>query len=78
MGVCGKVEGCEEEFMVEVEIVVVVMGGINGNIQKIKENWYLVWGKLLEIIFNGVYKYVLGDFYDVMVVIKGSVVNLEK
>ena len=77
-GVRGKVEGSEEEFTAEAEIVVVATGGINGNIQKIKENWYPAWGKAPEIILNGAHKYALGDLHDATEAIKGSVVNLEK
>ena len=77
-GARGKVEGSEEEFTAEAEIVVVATGGINGNIQKIKENWYPAWGKAPEIILNGAHKYALGDLHDATEAIKGSVVNLEK
>lgn len=77
-GVRGKVEGSEEDFTAEAEIVIVATGGINGNIQKIKENWYPAWGKAPEIILNGAHKYALGDLHDATAAIKGSVVNLEK
>ena len=77
-GVRGKVEGSEEEFTAEAEIVIVATGGINGNIQKIKENWYPAWGKAPEIILNGAHKYAMGDLHDATATIKGSVVNLEK
>lgn len=77
-GVRGKLEGSEAEFTAEGEIVVVATGGINGNIKKIKENWYPSWGKPPEIILNGAHKYALGDLHDATSAIKGSVVNLEK
>ena len=77
-GARGKVEGSEEDFTAEAEIVIVATGGINGNIQKIKENWYPAWGKAPEIILNGAHKYALGDLHDATEAIKGSVVNLEK
>ncbi len=77
-GVRGRLEGGDEEFTAEGGIVVVATGGINGNIQKVKENWYPTWGTPPEVILNGAHKYALGDMHDATTAIKGSVVNLDK
>lgn len=77
-GVRGRLEGSEEEFSAEGGTVVVATGGINGNIQKVKENWFPTWGQPPEIILNGAHKYALGDMHEATTAIKGNVVNLEK
>ncbi|MEO0876666.1 MAG: FAD-dependent oxidoreductase, partial [Bacteroidota bacterium] len=77
-GVRGKLEGSDEEFTASGEIVVVATGGINGNIQKIKENWYPTWGTPPEVILNGAHKYAQGDLHEATSAIKGNIVNLDK
>jgi predicted oxidoreductase len=77
-GVHGQLEGKDTEFAAVAETVIVATGGINGNIEKIKQNWYPTWGKPPEVILNGAHKYALGDLHDATAAIDGNVVNLDK
>lgn len=77
-GVRGSIEGTDEAFEAKADVVVVATGGINGNIEKIKEHWYKPWGEPPEVILNGAHKYAMGDLHDATEAIEGSVVNLDK
>ncbi|MCB0689714.1 MAG: FAD-binding dehydrogenase [Saprospiraceae bacterium] len=77
-GVNGKKENSHEEFEALAEQVVIATGGINGSIERVKENWYKPWGKPPETILNGAHYYALGDLHDATTRINGNVVNLDK
>ena len=77
-GVSGKEEGTDTPFIAEAEVVVVATGGINGSIEKVKENWYKPWGEPPEIILNGAHPYALGDLHDAVQQQNGSVIHLDR
>lgn len=77
-GVRGEIEHSKEEFKVVASVVVVATGGINGSIEKIKQNWHPDCGDTPpEVILNGAHQYALGDLHDATHRINGSVVNLK-
>lgn len=78
VGVKGTLEKDGTPFLAKAEIVVVATGGINGSIQKVKENWYKPWGEPPKTILNGSHKYAIGDLHEATERINGNVVNLEK
>ncbi|HBH24791.1 MAG TPA: FAD-binding dehydrogenase [Cytophagales bacterium] len=57
IGVCGIIEKEEQPFEVKAEKVVLAAGGISGNIDFLKQNWYNPWGKPPEKILNGSHQY---------------------
>ncbi len=77
-GISGIDESNGTTFEIEADHVVVATGGICGNIEKVKENWYKPWGTPPEVILNGSHKYALGDFHDKISDIKGKVCHLDK
>jgi hypothetical protein len=77
-GVQGKQETDGSEFEAYADVVVIATGGINGSIERIKENWFPAWGTPPETILNGAHKYAIGDLHDATSRINGNVVNLEK
>lgn len=77
-GVHGQLEGGDREFTAIAEIVIVATGGINGNIEKVKQNWYPTWGQPPKVILNGAHEYALGDLHDATAAINGNIVNLDK
>lgn len=77
-GVRGTIESSNQPFEATAEVVIVATGGINGSIEKIKENWYKPWGEPPEVILNGAHKYAIGDLHEATEQINGSVVNLDK
>lgn len=77
-GVRGTIEQSNQPFEAIGEIVVVATGGINGSIEKVKENWYKPWGEPPEVILNGAHEYAVGDLHDATQKINGNVVHLDK
>ena len=77
-GVHGKREEDGGEFTAEAPIVIVATGGINGSIERVKQNWYQPWGTPPRIILNGAHPFAIGDLHDATEKINGSVVNLDK
>lgn len=77
-GVSGIQEDSKLPFSATADIVVVATGGINGNLEKIRQHWHTDWGTPPKVILNGAHKYALGDLHDATTAIDGSVVNLEK
>lgn len=77
-GVRGHTEDFKMPFEATGEIVIVASGGINGSIQRVKENWYQPWGTPPETILNGAHHFAVGDLHDATGKINGHVVNLEK
>ena len=77
-GLIGKEESSGTDFEINAENVVVASGGIGGNIEKVKSNWYKPWGEPPEIILNGSHKYALGDMHEVVSKNNGTISNLDK
>ncbi len=76
-GVRGMDEGRNEAFEAKGECVVIATGGINGSIEKVKENWYKPWGEAPEKILNGSHQYAIGDLHEASERINGHVTNLD-
>ena len=78
VGVAGEIEPTQVPFLAKAEAVVVATGGINGSIEKVKQNWYKPWGNPPETILNGSHKFAIGDLHEATERINGNIVNLEK
>jgi len=76
-GMTGIDESNGSSFEIEADHIVVATGGIGGNIEKVKENWYKPWGSPPEVILNGSHKYALGEFHDKISDINGKVCHLD-
>jgi uncharacterized protein len=76
-GVRGTDESTGEEFRAEADVVVVATGGINGSIERLKENWYKPWGAPPEVILNGSHQYGIGDLHDAAEKVNGNVTHLD-
>ncbi len=77
-GVSGVIEGEGKAFTANAEVVVVATGGINGSIEKIKDNWYQPWGTPPEVILNGAHPYAVGDLHEATERINGQVTHLDR
>lgn len=76
-GVSGVDDMRGEEFVINADRTIIATGGINGNIEKVKQHWYKPWGAPPKKILHGAHKYALGDLHDAMEKVNGSVVNLD-
>lgn len=77
-GVTGTQETDGTPFQITAEQTVVATGGINGSIERVKENWYPAWGDPPATILNGAHPYAIGDLHDATQRINGNIVNLDK
>ena len=66
-------DGAEREFFGDQ--VFVATGGINGNLQKVRDHWY--WGNPPADILNGSHPYCDGHLHDVVTNHGGNVTHLE-
>jgi len=74
-GCSGEIEATGERREFRGDHVVVATGGINGNLQKVREHWY--WDRVPEEILNGSHPYCDGYLHDVVARKGGSVTHLE-
>jgi len=78
----GRIAGCHGEIEASGEHrefragrTIVATGGINGNLQKVRDNWY--WGEAPEQLLNGSHPYCDGHLHDVVGAHGGCVTHLE-
>jgi predicted oxidoreductase len=78
----GRIVGCRGEIEATGEHreflggqVIVATGGINGNLQKVRDNWY--WGKAPDELLNGSHPYCDGHLHEVVNEHGGAVTHLE-
>lgn len=74
-GCRGVIEATGEEREFQAEQTLVATGGINGNLQKVRDHWY--WGDAPAEILNGSHPYCDGAMHDVVEEQGGVVTHLE-
>jgi len=77
-GVSGIAEDSGESFRAEADVVVVASGGINGSIERVKENWYKPWGKAPAVILNGSHRFADGTLHDAAAAVGANITHLDK
>lgn len=65
-------------FEASAEFTVVAAGGMGGNIERVKANWYKPWGKPPEVILNGADELTDGTMHDAVERIDGHLTHLDK
>jgi len=74
-GCRGMIEATGEECVFLGDQTIVATGGINGNLQKVRDNWY--WGRAPAELLNGSHPYCDGHLHDVVAQHGGIVTHLE-
>jgi len=77
-GVQGHHEKTGQGFEIEAPIVLAASGGINGDINRVKQEWDKSWGKAPQHILNGAHPYADGSVHDAIEKINGKVTNLHQ
>ena len=77
-GLQGSHEKTGRAFKVDAAIVLVASGGINGDINRVKQEWDQSWGQPPEHILNGAHKFADGRIHDAVERINGKVTNLHQ
>lgn len=81
----GRAEGCEGvdettgmPFEVRAEHVIVASGGINGNLDRVRQNWHRDWGTPPQRLLNGSHRFADGRLHDAAAAVGGAVSHLDK
>lgn len=81
----GRVVGCEgideltrEPFTVRADAVIVASGGLNGDLQRVRREWYKPWGAAPEQLLNGSHPSADGKLHDVVSELGGQVTHLDR
>ncbi len=65
-------------FEARAEQVVVAAGGINGDLDRVRQNWHRDWGKPPAVILNGSHRFADGRLHDATAAVGGVVTHLDK
>jgi predicted oxidoreductase len=81
----GRIDGAEgvderdgTAFAARATHVVVAAGGINGNLDRVRQNWHRDWGRPPEVILNGSHRFADGRLHDATVSVGGVLTHLDK
>ncbi len=78
LGVRGIEEESKETFEAMGKAIVVATGGVCGDIERVRREWYRPWGTPPEVLLNGSHPYANGELHDAVRQIGGSVTHLDK
>lgn len=80
----GRVSGCRGalettgvEFEANAESVVIAAGGINGDLDRVRQHWHADWARPPETILNGSHKYADGTLHDAAARLGARITHLD-
>jgi predicted oxidoreductase len=80
----GRITGCRgvleadgSEFEATGEAVVVAAGGINGNLDRVRQNWHADWSRPPDVILNGSHKFADGRLHDAAAQVGARITHLD-
>jgi len=76
-GLQGHLQNTGQFFEIEAPLVLVASGGINGDIERVKQEWDKSWGKPPQHILNGAHRYADGTLHTAVEKIDGKVTHLD-
>ncbi len=76
-GFNGLDEKNQESFVCKAENIIVATGGINGNMQKVRQHWHKEWNTPPDILLNGSHQFSDGLIHDEVHKIGGHIKNLD-
>jgi hypothetical protein len=77
-GVAGVDETNGAPFEARAEQVVVAAGGINGDLDRVRQNWHRDWGKAPAELLNGSHRFADGRLHDAVAASGGALTHLDK
>ncbi len=78
MGCQGIDEGTARPFAVHAEATVIAAGGINGNLDRVRENWHADWGTPPQVLLNGSHRFADGTLHDAAAAAGARITHLDK
>lgn len=76
-GCAGINEQTGEEFSAEGEAIIIAAGGIAGNLDMVRRNWYKDWGEPPELLLNGSHPEADGYLHEVVRNSGGNITHLD-
>lgn len=76
-GFNGIDEKNQESFVCKAENIIVATGGINGNMQKVRQYWHKEWNTPPEVLLNGSHQFSDGLIHDEVQKVGGHIKNLD-
>ena len=77
-GVAGVEETSGVPFEARAEQVVVAAGGINGDLERVRQNWHRDWSNPPAELLNGSHRFADGTLHDAAVAAGGVLTNLDR
>lgn len=77
-GVSGVDEESGVPFEARAEQVVVAAGGINGDLDRVRQNWHRDWGSPPAELLNGSHRFADGRLHDAVAAAGGALTHLDK
>jgi len=77
-GCRGVIEGVNREFSTIADAVIVAAGGICGDLDLVKKNWYKPWGEPPDKMLTGSHQYADGDLHRFVERVGGNLTHMEK
>lgn len=81
----GQVTGCRgvsedggTTFEVRAGALLIAGGGINGNLERVRQHWHTDWGKAPPVLLNGSHKFADGTLHDAAAAAGGSLTHLDR
>ena len=78
VGCHGKTEADGPPFEARAEVVVLAAGGINGNVERVRQHWHADWGRPPQVILNGSHRYADGRLHDAAAAAGAQLTHLDK
>lgn len=78
VGAEGRDEQDGSAFELRAEQIVVASGGINGDLDRVRQNWHRDWGRPPEVLLNGSHRFADGRLHDAAVAAGGTVTHLDR
>ena len=76
-GCRGHLEGADDEFEAHGEAVVVASGGINGDLDRVRQHWHADWSRPPETLLNGSHKFADGRMHDAAATLGARITHLD-
>lgn len=77
-GACGIDESDGISFEAHAEHVVVAAGGINGDLERVRNNWHRDWRTPPAYMLNGSHRYADGRLHDAVAAAGGTLTHMDK
>jgi len=77
-GITGINEKTGKRYFSNSDVTVIATGGIQGNLEKVRQNWYKKWGDPPKKLLNGSHRFATGELHDAVEKIDGNITSLDR